>query len=261
MPQMGMRNRISNGAQEIELYNHGAGLAYAYVQVENRNHGDQNMEYAHSQETVIETFDYNGIDVDLISWRDTIWRGKVGYAVNNIDEPDVKKIAHEASLIFPNNIPNGRERNWEVCISLNYLSKERPNGVMFGFLVETEEQPDCYDVIKVPSSLYMKIQICDKTFKALEVEPWTGGIPPYKWIGEILAPRYGYEYGDDTLPIYEYYFHNPENFNIDACYLYVPVRPSSSRSPIRSGVMDTISRIPTSSVLPSSPIRQDPLKE
>lgn len=219
------------------------------------------MEYAHSQETVIETFDYNGIDVDLISWRDTIWRGKVGYAVNNIDEPDVEKIAHEASLIFPNNIPNGRERNWEVCISLNYLSKERPNGVMFGFFVETEEQPDCYDVIKVPSSLYMKIQICDKTFKALEVEPWTGGIPPYKWIGEILAPRYGYEYGDDTLPIYEYYFHDPENFNIDACDLYVPVRPSSSRSSIRSGVMDTISRIPTSSVLPSSPIRQDPLKE
>lgn len=53
---------------------------------------------------------------------------------------------------------------------------------------------------------------------------WTGGIPPYEWIGGIIAPGYGYEYGDDTLPIYEYYLHNPENFNVEACYLYVPVR-------------------------------------
>lgn len=185
------------------------------------------MEYTHSQERIIKTFDCNGLNVELVSWSDTIWCGKIGYAVNNIDEPDVEKIAQEASIIFPNNIPNRRENNCDVCISLNYLSKEHPSGVMFGFLVETEEQPDCYDVIKVPSSLYMKIQICDKTFRALDVKPWTGGIPPYEWIGEILAPRYGYEYGDDTLPIFEYYLHNPKNSNIDACYLYVPVREKS----------------------------------
>lgn len=68
------------------------------------------MEYAHSQEKVIKTFDYNGINVDLISWSDTIWCGKIGYAVNNIDEPDVEKIAQEASIIFPNHFPNRREK-------------------------------------------------------------------------------------------------------------------------------------------------------
>jgi len=182
------------------------------------------MDCTHLQEKNIKTFDCNGVIVELVSWSETIWCGKIGYAVNNVDEPDVEKIAHDASIIFPNNTPNMREKNCEVCISLNYLSKERPNGVMFGFLVETEEQPDCYDVIKVPSALYMKIQICEETFNALNVEPWTGGIPPYEWIGEILAPEYGYKYGDDTLPIYEYYLQNPETSNIEACYLYVPVQ-------------------------------------
>ena len=183
----------------------------------------KNMDCSHLHEFILQTFDFNGIDVDLVRWSDTVWCGKIGYADNNTDEPDVEKIAQEASIIFPKNTPNRCEKNWEVCISLNYLSKERPNGVMFGFLVQTEEQPGCYDVIKVPSSLYMRIRICDETFRALDVEPWTGGIPPYQWIGEIIAPRYGYEYGDDTLPIFEYYFLNPENNNIESCDLYVPV--------------------------------------
>ena len=30
--------------------------------------------------------------------------------------------------------PNSREDNWDICMSLNYLSCERPSGVMFGFL-------------------------------------------------------------------------------------------------------------------------------
>ena len=77
------------------------------------------MEYSHSQEEVIKTFDCNGVNVDLVKWSETIWCGKIGYAVDNIDEPDVEKIAQEASIIFPNNTPNRREKNWEVCISLN----------------------------------------------------------------------------------------------------------------------------------------------
>lgn len=181
------------------------------------------METLHMQEEVIKTVDYNGIDVDLVQWKDTIWCGKVGYAVNNVDEPDVDKIAKDAQIIFPNNTPNKREKNWEVCISLNYLSNERPNGVMFGFFVETDEQPESYDILKVPSALYMRVKICDETFKALGVEPCTGGIPPYEWIGEGIAPKLGYTYGDDTLPVFEYYGLSKNDNHIEVCYLYVPV--------------------------------------
>lgn len=96
-------------------------------------------------------------------------------------------------------------------------------GVMFGFHVETEEQPDCFDIIKLPSALYMRVKICDETFKALGVVPWTGGVPPYEWIGECIAPKVGYTYGYDTLPVFEYYGHNKKENHIEICYLYVPV--------------------------------------
>lgn len=182
------------------------------------------MKNGHKHEKIVKTFDYHGARVDLVEWDDSIWCGKVGYAVNNIDEPDVENIAETAQLIFPKNTAIGREENWEVCISLNYLSEVRPNGVMFGFLVDTEEQPIDYDIIKVKKSLYMKIQICNDIIDALEVEPWTGGIPPYEWIGEKIAPELGYTYGDDTLPIVEYYKHNSDTYDIEACYLYVPVQ-------------------------------------
>ena len=72
---------------------------------------------------------------------------------------------------IPSVIPNKKEEYWNVCISINYLSDKRPNGVLFGFQVETDEQPDCYDIIKIPVTLYMRIKICEETFKALGVEP------------------------------------------------------------------------------------------
>ena len=178
----------------------------------------------HPQEKTIRTFDFHGANVELVAWERTVWCGKIGYAQNNWDEPDVEAVAQQASTVFPNNTPNGREANWEVCISLNYLSKERPNGVMFGFLVESDQQPAAYDLLKLPPATYMKVRICGETFKALGVQPWTGGIPLYEWIGERIAPQLGYEYGEDTLPVVEYYLHNPQSGQVEACYLYVPVR-------------------------------------
>ena len=54
------------------------------------------MNIQHPQETVIKTYDYNGIGVDLIEWSETIWCGKVGYADNNTDEPNVEKIMEDS---------------------------------------------------------------------------------------------------------------------------------------------------------------------
>lgn len=177
----------------------------------------------HNHETLLESFVFNGIDVELVQWHPSIWCGCVQYAVNHSDEPDV-----EAALTRFVTLPfaeiQEKEKDWDVCLSLNYLSKSRPNGVMFGFRAETEQQPDCFDVIKLPKALYMRIKICDATFEALGVAPWTGGIPPYEWIGEVLAPKYGYTYGDDSLPIFEYYLRNAVSGELEASYLYVPVQ-------------------------------------
>lgn len=177
----------------------------------------------HPQEKIVKTFYYREIPVDLVEWSDTVWCGKIGYADNNTDEPDVEKIMGDFMSVSA--IPDSREENWDICMSVNYLSQERPNGVMFGFLVAGEAQPDPYDIVTVPGARFLRIRLCEETAKALGHEPWTGGIPPYRWIGEQIAPELGYTYGSDTLPIIEYYgFFKPEQGVHEYCYLYVPVR-------------------------------------
>ncbi|MCX4346149.1 MAG: GyrI-like domain-containing protein, partial [Lachnospiraceae bacterium] len=119
---------------------------------------------------------------------------------------------------------NGREEGWDVCISLNYLSAEKSNGVMFGFLVESENQPESYDLLKLPGAYYMRLRICDEAAAALEQKPWKGGVPPYGWIAEDIAPKLGY-IGVDTSPVFEYYgYFDPDKNEHKYCYLYVPVR-------------------------------------
>lgn len=180
------------------------------------------MAIKHPQEDILITYDYDGIVVDLVEWSDTVWCGKIGYADNNADEPNVEKIMKD--FMSASAIPNSRENNWDICMSVNYLSNERPNGVMFGFLVATDVQPGSYDIYKVPATKFLRIKICEETARILGHEPWLGGIPPYQWIGEQIAPRLGYTYGSDKLPIIEYYgFFKPEQGTHEYCYLYVPV--------------------------------------
>lgn len=184
------------------------------------------MNIQHPQENIIKTYDYKGIAVDLVEWSHSVWCGKVGYADNNTDEPNVEKIMEDFMSVSAS--PNSREDHWDICMSLNYLSCERPSGVMFGFLVATDVQPASYDICKIPTAKFLRIRMCDETARILGHEPWAGGVPPYHWIGEQIAPELGYIYGNDTLPIVEYYgFFKPEDGTHEYCYLYVPVQENN----------------------------------
>jgi len=178
----------------------------------------------HPQERIVDTFKYNGISVEVVEWSDTIWCGKIGYAENNTDEPNVENILNGFMALDIPAINERIEPDWDVCMSVNYFSKERPNGVMFGDLVGTEYQPDGFDVYKLPAGQYLRIEITDESAKSLGSEPWNGGIPPYEWVGEQLAPQFGYHYGNDRLPVFEYYgYYKPEKNSHEFRYLYVPV--------------------------------------
>ena len=47
------------------------------------------MTLYHSHENILKAFNYNGAKIELVDWQETIWCGKIGYAVNNTEEPDV----------------------------------------------------------------------------------------------------------------------------------------------------------------------------
>lgn len=188
------------------------------------------MTAMHPQETILKVFDYRGAPVALAAWRETVWCGKIGYAANQADEPDVEAVMKEI-LALDISRARMREPDWEACISVNYLSGERPNGVMFAALVHTAEQPAGFDVYRVPAAQYLRVELSEKTARALGREMWQGGIPPYEWIGEQIAPALGYRYASDTLPIFEYYgcWLPAENRHVYS-HLYVPVEPAGGKA-------------------------------
>ena len=183
------------------------------------------------QETLAETFDVNGAAVEVVDWRETIWCGKLAYGRKNGAEPNVDKLLNSyLKLDNPALTREPSEPEWAVCVSLNYMMP-RSRGIMFGMQVDTERQPKVYDIYKVPPARFMRVLLCEETAAALGVEMWRGGIPPYQWIGERIAPRFGYRYGSDTLPVFEYYgYYDPETNRHKFCYLYVPVERADEES-------------------------------
>ena len=94
---------------------------------------------------------------------------------------------------------------------------------MFADLAGTENQPKGFDVYKLPGGQYLFLAINDDSVKALGSQPFNGGIPPYEWIGGQLAPQFGYQYGDDRLPVFEYYgYYKPEK-NVNELRYSLPV--------------------------------------
>lgn len=182
------------------------------------------MTVIHPQETIIEEHSFKGIKVEAVDMAQTVWCGKVGYASDNHSEPDVNGIMN-AYRSADHTLVNGAEKDWSACLSINYLCGERPNGLMVCDMVTSIEQPDCFDILTVPAGKYLRIRICDETARALGHEPWMGGIPPFGWIYDDIAPALGYTRGSDNLPIIEYYgFYNPDKYEHEYRYLYVPVQ-------------------------------------
>ena len=79
------------------------------------------MNIQHPQETVIKTYHYNGITVDLLEWSETLWCGKVGYAANHTDEPDVEKIMEDFYVGLRHTEQPGRELGYLHEYKLSFL--------------------------------------------------------------------------------------------------------------------------------------------
>lgn len=182
------------------------------------------MDALHKQETVLESFDIGGgAHAELVAWEETLWCGKILFAADNTGEPDVEQLMKDfVALADTEASPIDPEAGWDVCMSLNYLSDQRPSGVFFGFLVREHKQPKGFDMYWLPEGQYLRVEINQATADALNTEPWEGGVPPFQWISESLGPRLGFACEDSQLPIVEYYHHRA-NGEIDGCWLYVPV--------------------------------------
>ena len=176
----------------------------------------------HPQERIVDTFKYNDMPVEVVEWDATIWCGKIGYAENAVDAPDVGRIS-DAFLAQDHAEINGRlETAANALIHLDFHTSERPSAAMFAFLVNTESQPDGFDVYRIPAGIYMRLALAEESAQALGVEPWSGGPPPEEWIASRLAPQFGYSQAFD-LPVIEYYGYLHGSTDVANAFLYVPV--------------------------------------
>ncbi|WP_322172990.1 hypothetical protein [Acutalibacter caecimuris] len=177
----------------------------------------------HPHEKALARFQVDGAAVDLVEWQESLWCGKIRYAPGNTGEPDVEKLMEEFVALGDADLsPVGPEPGWDVCMSFNYLSGQRPSGVFFGFRVESRAQPQGFDLRWLPGGQYLRVEINEQTARALEKEPWQGGVPPYQWICQSFGPRLGFACEDSGLPITEYYRHAADG-SITGCWMYVPV--------------------------------------
>ena len=183
------------------------------------------MTLLHSQETLVETLLYNGISVDVVRWDETIWCGSLGYADKINDDLDVGAVSDAFMALDTAAISGRLEPNCNVLLNLHHIVQKKPAGVMFAYLVNTEEQPDGYDVFKVPAGQYMRLPLGDNNIAtAIGAEPWYGGPPPWPWVSEYIAPRFGYvtpRFGADDLPVIEYYIFGDDGQG--HAWFYVPV--------------------------------------
>ncbi len=185
------------------------------------------MKNSHPQEVVLETFRYKDISVDLVRWKETIWCGCLCYEDKKADDFDTKiRNASEKFSTQDHMAIAGRcEPNCSVCMNINHIVREKPLGVMFAFLVDTENQPAGFDVLKIPAGLYMRVPFDNKIAVAIGAEPWDNGQPPFTWISENLAPQFGYVCSSDVLPVFEYYYLKNERVtDVVGGWLYVPVQ-------------------------------------
>jgi hypothetical protein len=176
----------------------------------------------HPQETIIDTLNYNGAPIEVVEWSKTIWCGKMGYAANLIDEPDMGGISDRFLAQDHIAIIERLETTGNALLHFNFDVADQTAMAMFAFLVNTDRQPSGFDICKVPPGKYMRIALIEETAKSLGVQPWDGGRPPVEWISELLAPQFGYKQVFN-LPFMEYYGYLNGSTSVINAFLYVPV--------------------------------------
>ena len=76
------------------------------------------MESLHKQEKVLQNFQFDGASAQLVEWTETLWCGKVKYAPNCTDAPDVEKLMEEFVALGEAELsPVDPEEGWDVCLS------------------------------------------------------------------------------------------------------------------------------------------------
>ncbi len=147
-----------------------------------------------------------------------IWVGKTAYAPNLTDEPDIGKLLKEYQALISIEKKELINPEWDAAISIDYWREGgAPRGMMFGAETYTDEQAECFDLYKMPPSLFIRVQNNKDAARLLgkdKCENWE----LFVFMKSTIMPRYGYQFNENGAQEIEYYHHNS-----GTTYAYTPV--------------------------------------
>jgi len=173
----------------------------------------------YQQERIIETITYKGALLEVVERLESIFCGKIAYAQNLTDEPDIGKLLDDYQDIISTPKEERIAPEWDAAINIDYWRGGTvPRGMMFAQEVATEKQSEIYDIYKMPRSLFMRIFHDADATKALgkeKCEIWE----LYGLLKDIVMPQFGYKFNENGAQEFEYY--NWSKYG--SGFAYVPV--------------------------------------
>jgi hypothetical protein len=169
-------------------------------------------------EKLVETIIYNDVVFEVVERPEILWVGKIAYASNNTDEPDIGKLLNEYRALVPVEKLELINPDWSAAISIDYWQGEAaPCGMMFGQETYSDKQDERYDLYKIPASLFIRVQ------NNAEAAKFFGRDIQGTWelfgvIKEQVMPKYGYKFNENGAQEIEY-----ANHKDGIQYAYVPV--------------------------------------
>lgn len=169
-------------------------------------------------EKLIEVVKYDNVNFEIVERPEVLWVGKVANAQNLTDEPNISKLLKEYQKLISTEKKELINQEWDAAISIDYWRNgDTPRGMMFGAETYTQEQSDCYDVFKMPSSLFMRVLNNTDAARLLEkdkCENWE----LFVFMKKTVIPEHGYKFNENGAQEYEYQHYKSGTF-----YAYIPV--------------------------------------
>lgn len=169
-------------------------------------------------EKLINVITYDGVNFEIVERPEVIWVGKIAYATNLTDEPDIPKLLKEYQELISIEKKELINPEWDAAISIDYWRNgSTPRGMMFGTETYTEEQPECYDVFRMPPSLFMRILNNDDAARLVgkdRCENWE----LFVFMKNTILPLHNYKFNDNGAQEVEYHHYKSGTF-----YAYIPI--------------------------------------
>ena len=156
-------------------------------------------------ETIVESIVYKGALFEIVERPEAIFCGKIAYAQNLTDEPDIEKLLADYQKLVSIQKEERIAPEWDAAISIDYwLGGAAPRGMMFAQEVATEKQSEVYGIYKMPESLFMRVFHDAKAAGALgkeKCEIWE----LFALMTDTIMPQYGYKHNENGAQDFEYY--------------------------------------------------------